>query len=248
MTAQAADRRNVTAAGSGRERVGLVAGTTKIYKGSIVAKNPTGFLVPASDTLGLRVVGVAQAQVDNTAGADGALKLTYLTDVSVKMANDGTSPIAQANLYAGPVFIKDDNTVQASSANGVVAGHAESIESDGTIMVFLAPEEALAGELFAQGVETITTATALSVFTRLSMLSPTGTMAMTLAAGRYKGQVKTIRMIGGGSIPVANVAGAYNTDGTATTSAAFNAAADQLDLCWNGTAWQVLNNVSVTLS
>lgn len=248
MTAQAADRKNVTVAGSGRERVGLVAGTTKIFKGSIIAKNASGFLVPASDTLGLRVVGVAQEQIDNTAGADGALKIKYLTDVTVKMNNDGTSSVAQANLYAGPVYIKDDNTVQASSANGVVAGTAESIESDGTIMVFVAPEETLGAELFAAQVETVTTATALSAFTRLSMISPTGTMAMTLPAGKYKGQAKTIRMIGGSSIPVANVAGAYNTDGTATTSAQFNAAADQLDLIWNGAAWQVINNVSVTLS
>ena len=248
MTAQAADRKNVTTAGSGRERVGLVAGSTKIFKGGVIAKNPSGYLVPAADTLGLRVVGVAQEQVDNTSGADGALSIKYLTDVSVKMVNDGTSAVAQANLYAGPVYIKDDQTVQASSANGVVAGVAESIESDGTVVVFIAPEETLGAELFAAQVETVTTATALSAFTRLSMLSPTGTMAMTLPAGKYKGQLKTVRMIGGSAIPVANVAGAYNTDGTATTSAAFNAAADQLDLCWNGTAWQVLNNVSVTLS
>lgn len=248
MTAQAADRKNVTAAGSGRERSGLVAGSTKIYKGSIIAKNTSGYLVPAADTVGLRVVGVAQEQVDNSSGSDGALSIKYLTDVSVKVNNDGSSAVAQANLYMGPVFIKDDNTVQASSANGVVAGIAESIESDGTIMVFIAPEETLGAELFASGVETVTTATALSAYTRLSMLSPTGTMAMTLPSGRYKGQLKTVRMIGGSAIPVANVAGAYNTDGTATTSAAFNAAADQLDLCWNGTAWQVLNNVSVTLS
>jgi len=248
MTAQAADRKNVTVAGSGRERVGLVAASTKIYKGSIIAKNTSGYLVPAADTLGLRVVGVAQEQIDNTSGADGALKVKYLTDVTVKVANDGSSPVAQANLYAGPVYIKDDNTVQAASGNGVVAGIAESIELDATIMVFVAPEETLGAELFAAGVETITTATALSAFTRLSMVSPTGTMAMTLPSGKYKGQLKTIRMIGGSSIPVANIAGAYNTDGAATTSAAFNAAADQLDLCWNGTAWQVLNNVSVTLS
>src|SRR5690349_19645246 len=99
MTAQAADRKNVTVAGSGRERVGLVAGTTKIYKGSVIAKNASGYLVPAADTVGLRVVGVAQEQIDNTAGADGALKIKYLTDVSVKMANDGGSAVAQANLY-----------------------------------------------------------------------------------------------------------------------------------------------------
>jgi hypothetical protein len=248
MTALAADRKFTITAGAGRERVGLLAANAKIFHGSVIAKNAAGFLVPASDTVGLRVVGVAQEQVDNTGGADGALSVKYITALSVKMANDGTSPVAQANLYAGVVYIKDDNTVQASGANGVVAGCAESIEPDGTIIVYIAPELTAGTEDVAAGVETITTATALSAFTRLSLLQPNGTMAMTLPAGRYKGQLKTIRMIGGSSTPIANVAGAYNTDGTATANAQFNAAADQLDAEWNGTAWQVLNNVSVTLS
>jgi hypothetical protein len=138
--------------------------------------------------------------------------------------------------------------VQASSSKGVVLGIAESIELDATVMVYVASEVTVGSEDLAAQVETVVTATALSVFTRLSKLEPVATMAMTLPAGRYIGQLKTLRQTGGSATPVSNVAGNYVTDGVATTSAAFNANADQLDLCWNGTAWQVLNNVSVTLS
>ena len=53
-------------------------------------------------------------------------------------------------------------------------------------------------------------------------------MAMPLPAGRYIGQRKLIRMIGGASTPIANVSGNFTTDGVATTQAQFNAAADQL--------------------
>lgn len=245
MTALAADRKVTYTAGSGRERIGKVAGGAKIYKGSTIAKNAAGFVLVASDTLGLRVIGISQVQVDNTAGADGALEVTYLTAVSAKFVNDGT--VAQAQL-GGVVFVKDDQTAQASSSKGVVLGIAESIELDGTVVVFVAGEVSVGTEDLAAQVETVTTATALSLFARLSMLQPVGTMAMTLAAGRYIGQPKTIRQTGGSSTPVSNVAGNYNTDGAATTSAQFNANGDQLDLIWNGTAWQVLNNVSVTLS
>lgn len=247
MTALTADRRVTYTAGSGRERVGKVAGGAKIFKGSTIARNAAGYVVTASDTLGLRVIGISQVQVDNTAGADGALEALYLTGVSVKMVNDGTSPVAQANLL-GVVYVKDDQTVQASSSHGVVAGIAESIEIDGSVVVYVAPEVSLGTEDLATQVETVTTATSLSVFARVSLLSPTSTMAMTLPAGRWIGQSKTIRMTGGASAPIANVAGNFVTDGVATTTAQFNAAADQLEATWNGTAWQVLNNTSVTLS
>jgi glycine cleavage system H lipoate-binding protein len=247
MTALAADRKVTYTAGSGRERVGKIAGGAKIFKGSTVAKNAAGFLVVASDTLGLRVVGISQVQVDNTAGADGALECTYLTAISAKYVNDGTSPVAQAQL-GGVVYVKDDQTVQASSSKGVVLGIAESMELDGTVVVYVAGEVTVGTEELAAQVETVTTATALSAFARLSMLQPTGTMPMTLPPGRYIGQQKTLRQTGGAATPVSNVAGNYNTDGVATTSAQFNANADQLDVIWNGTAWQVINNASVTLS
>jgi hypothetical protein len=251
MAALVSDRSklDITANPSHRYRVARVAGGVKIFRGALIAKNPLGFAVPAADVLGFRAFGVAQEQVDNTLGGDGAAEVKYLTAASVKMKNDTGSPVSQANLYAGVVYVKDDQTVQASSSHGVVAGVPESIERDGTVMVYVAPEVAASTEDFAAQVETVTTATPLSVFARASLLIPTGAMAMPLPTGRYIGQCKTIRAVAlGAAGAIANVTGAFATDGLATTNAQFNAAGDQLDAVWNGAAWQVLNNASVTLS
>lgn len=50
-----------------------VAASTKVEAGNLVALNASGYLVPAADTAGLTVVGVAGKTQDNSAGANGAL-------------------------------------------------------------------------------------------------------------------------------------------------------------------------------
>jgi hypothetical protein len=49
----------------------LVAANTKIYAGSLVGINATGYAAPAADTSGYRFAGVALEQVDNSGGSDG---------------------------------------------------------------------------------------------------------------------------------------------------------------------------------
>ncbi len=49
-----------------------VAANTKIFAGSLVCVNATGYAVPAADTSGYRFAGVAMEQVDNSGGSDGA--------------------------------------------------------------------------------------------------------------------------------------------------------------------------------
>lgn len=248
MTALAADRKLDYQEVAERYRSGKVGAAVLIYKGAALCRNLTGYLVPAADVAGYVFVGWSAERVDNSAGAAGAVDVKYFTARTVAMKNHSVNAVAQANVL-GPVYIQDDQTVRATPGNGVLAGHAERIDAAGLVWVYGAPEQAVADvNDLGPGIETVTTATALSLYTRTSLLQPTGTMAMTLASGRFPGQRKTIRMIGGSSTPVANVAGAYSTDGTATTSAAFNAAADQLELEWNGTAWQVLANTSVVLT
>lgn len=48
-----------------------VAANTKIFAGSLVCVNTTGYAVPAADTSGYRFAGVAMEQVDNSGGSDG---------------------------------------------------------------------------------------------------------------------------------------------------------------------------------
>jgi|SRR3989339_1173041 hypothetical protein len=49
----------------------LVAANTKIYAGSLVCVNAAGYAVPAADTSGYQLAGVALEQVDNSDGSDG---------------------------------------------------------------------------------------------------------------------------------------------------------------------------------
>jgi hypothetical protein len=223
--------------------IGLAAATV-VYNGGLAAVNAAGNLAPASGTIGLRVVGVAQCKGDNAAGAAGAVAVGCLTGV-FKFKNSGTRPLTAAD--RGRVcYVEDDETVQDEGAGSeVIAGIVEAVRTDG-VYVFVDPAIGAGNDMV--GIDIVATATALSLYTRTSLLTPTGTMAMTLGAGRYVGQRKTIRQTGGASTPISNVAGAYVTDGVATTSAAFNANADQLELEWNGAAWQVLANTSVVLS
>lgn len=74
-----------------------------------------------------------------------------------------------------------------------------------------------------------------------------GADTATLGAGRYVGQKKIIQAVvaGGGTYAIA---GAFLTSATATTSATFNAVGDRLVLMWDGAAWFVLENTSVTLA
>ena len=49
----------------------LVAANTKIFAGSLVCVNAAGYAVPAADTSGYQLAGVALEQVDNSDGSDG---------------------------------------------------------------------------------------------------------------------------------------------------------------------------------
>lgn len=110
-----------------------VKAATKIYGGSMVATDATGYAVPAATATGLRVWGVAEDTVDNTSGASG--------DVFIRVRrgafnmNVGTSgdALAQADIGA-MVYAIDDNTVGKTSASSTrsIAGKFLGFETDGT--------------------------------------------------------------------------------------------------------------------
>ncbi len=49
-----------------------VAAATKIYAGSLVMANSSGYAVPGADTAGAKFLGVALQYVDNSSGGNGA--------------------------------------------------------------------------------------------------------------------------------------------------------------------------------
>jgi hypothetical protein len=166
MTALAADKRlEITAGPPNRFRVGEVAANAIIWKGAALCRNATGYLVPAANTAGYKFVGWAQEAVDATGESDGALEVKYLTGVSAKMVNDATYPIVQGDIGL-PIYIQDDQTVRRTPGAGVRVGIAESIESDGGIMVFGAPEISSVDErvLFAYDHVQVTADTTIQLF------------------------------------------------------------------------------------
>lgn len=106
-----------------KKNIGLksypVAASTKIYAGSLVAVNASGYAVPAADAAGLKVVGVAKSQVDNSSGANGALTVNVESDI---LARFNASSITQA-MVGQVMYVVDDNTFDdAVGTNGIKAG------------------------------------------------------------------------------------------------------------------------------
>ena len=88
-----------------------VAANTKIYAGSLVCANSTGYAVPAADTAGLKFAGVALEQADNTGAANGAS--------TVRLRRSGAFQFDAASITQAMVgtamYIVDDHTMDDAS-------------------------------------------------------------------------------------------------------------------------------------
>jgi len=98
----------------------LVAASTKIFAGSLVSLNSSGYAAPAADTAGHRFAGVALEQVDNSAGANGAKK--------VRVRRTGVFEFDAASITQAMVgdamYVADDHTFDdaAGPTNDVRVG------------------------------------------------------------------------------------------------------------------------------
>ncbi len=126
------------AGGYARTIVGKTAAATKIYRGAMVAKNAAGFCVPAADAVGLKVLGIAEEQIDNLSGAAGDKEVRITTGV-VDIPNAAVDPVVQASMH-GYVFVTDDSSVRAGTGtNSIRAGVLELIEPD-RVWILIGPE------------------------------------------------------------------------------------------------------------
>ncbi|BET67204.1 hypothetical protein ASA1KI_21220 [Opitutales bacterium ASA1] len=113
-----------------------------IFAGTLVALDSSGNAVPAADTAGLRVVGLAQASIDNTGGSAGDVVLDVKRGV-FKFANSATNAV-DADDKGKLCVVEDDNTVAETSTNKIVAGRVVDVESDGVwVQVGMSPVSAL---------------------------------------------------------------------------------------------------------
>ena len=90
----------------------------KIFAGSLVAIQADGHAVPASDAAATKVVGLAIATVDNTAGADGDLLVRVESGLFLLPATSITQAMVGSVMY-----VVDDQTFDdVLGTNGVKAG------------------------------------------------------------------------------------------------------------------------------
>ena len=125
-----------------------IEANTRIWKGSLVALNAAGNLVPAGTAGAVSVVGKASATYNNLTGSSDFSGLAGATNVEVEFGKFGwtNSPagvdfITNANV-GQPCFAADDNTVALTNggSNRLPAGIIGEVGLDGFVYVWQTPE------------------------------------------------------------------------------------------------------------
>ncbi len=116
-----------------------VGAGTRIFRGALVMRNAAGFVVRGATATG---VGVAEEDVDNTAGANGADMVRYRQGQVARFKNSAAGDlIAQADVGL-PCWIVDDE--QVAKTNGTnLRSRAGIVEAVDALGVWVRFDEAL---------------------------------------------------------------------------------------------------------
>jgi hypothetical protein len=116
---------------TGDDVVHPIAATKKIYAGSLVALNASGYAVPGSAATTLIAVGRAEAQVDNSSGTNGDKNITVRRGI-FRFANSGADVVTRTEIGKS-CYIVDDQTVAKTDGTGTrsVAGKVIDLDSAG---------------------------------------------------------------------------------------------------------------------
>ncbi|WP_323780137.1 hypothetical protein [Thalassovita sp.] len=135
MTALTADRN--TPRYEGDIRQGGVAASTKIFGGAIVMRNAAGYLTKGQTATGLVGVGRAEEQVDNSAGANGALNIDYRPG-SHRYANSASTDEITAADIGAKCYAVDDQTVAKTDGTSTrsPAGIVDDVDALGVWVRF----------------------------------------------------------------------------------------------------------------
>jgi hypothetical protein len=117
---------------------GGVKASSKIWKGAIVVRDASGFLVKGTTATGLLVMGVARETVDNT-GANGAQTIQLDTG-AFEFENSSAGDLIAATDIGNDVFIVDDQTVAKTNGTNTRsrAGKCVGIAANGKPIVRIA--------------------------------------------------------------------------------------------------------------
>ena len=95
-----------------------VAAAARIFAGSLVCLNATGYAVPGGDTANFKLLGVAREFVDNSTGSNG--------DAMVRVRRKGVFRFSAAGMavtdVGAGVNVADDQTVAKTTTNSVACG------------------------------------------------------------------------------------------------------------------------------
>ena len=135
MTALSQDRN--TPALTGDLRVADVGASTMIYAGALIMRNATGFAVKGQTATGLVGIGRAEARVDNSAGADGAVTVAYRPGTFRFDNSAGADELTRADIGA-VAYAVDDQTVAKTHATNTrsPAGIVDGVDAQGVWIRF----------------------------------------------------------------------------------------------------------------
>lgn len=124
--------RNTVEIQDGKTLILPVKANTKIFDGSLVALDATGYAVPGTTADTLIAAGRAEVFVDNTGGADGAVSVKVRRGV-FKFDNDDTDPVTAQDIKKD-CYILDDETVTMLAVGTSVAGKVIGLDN-GEVLV-----------------------------------------------------------------------------------------------------------------
>ncbi|MCK9468199.1 MAG: hypothetical protein M0Q49_02175 [Porticoccaceae bacterium] len=109
-----------------------VAASKKIFAGSLVMLNATGYATPGATATGQVCAGRANEQVDNSAGADGDLFVDVEQGV-FQFANSASADEITAAEIGDTCYIVDDQTVAKTDGTSTrsAAGKVVGVDADG---------------------------------------------------------------------------------------------------------------------
>lgn len=111
-----------------------IAANKKIYAGSLVARDASGYATPGATATDLLGMGRAAETVDNTGGAAGALQVPIDKGV-FHFANAAGDPVTIADI-GNDCYITDDLTVSHTDTNQSVAGKVFDVDANGVWVKF----------------------------------------------------------------------------------------------------------------
>ncbi len=109
-----------------------IAATKKIFEGSLVCLNATGFATPGAVATTLKADGVALKTVDNSDGADGALSVETVKG-TFRFANSASGDLITRADIGGTAYIVDDQTVAKTNGTNTrsAAGTIVDVDAQG---------------------------------------------------------------------------------------------------------------------